>query len=884
MLDDLELQQVQTIEVDGDQVWAQHSIPALEGDFFQGLGRRASQVTLTGVLSGAEVADSLKNLRDKFRGAAPVAFVADIATATRIDQVLIEEMGVRELAGKPSRFEYAFTLREFIPATPPRSEIPPPPPPPPPPKPDVANLIVEVIVEGQPEFDHDGTVVEVFDNDSGTTRTIPNSKRTAKNVWEELDFPPGNYTVKATTAEPNRMTASKTVTIDPGETEHVILQMQAGGKFAEYFVIHFWFDKAFIEPCMRPVMRQIAAHAEKNKSGKKLLILGHTDLTGGDDYNQSLSERRARAAYAYLTAGDDLDTAVNEWNELRQTRPTGTTKTVKDTWGVRQYQQMLQDLGLYPGIIKDTHDTATDNAVRAFQADHGLSVDGDVGDQTWPVLIREYIKRDALKVDPDLLLPNVKDDCDGGKVRWLGGGELDPVKNTEEAWRPNRRTEFLFVTDKTFQENVKIPEPHTLSLPVMKYEKWCLGSKTETPNCFVKPHPGVTRKTQCSQPPEDVRWERRPVEPQTIVVKGRITFEDGSPYGDKEYVLIAPDGEFMNGERPSGNDRGRPIFGRTDANGNFTDNSGNIGYPNNPKRIGIFILELQESVLARLDGESLAAAKGPVVCKRLEGSAEFKVIVSRSSACQFPGYVHFEFEKSFIRPAAKRALRAIADFMRSTPASWRLLPIGHTDLQGSDAINTALGERRAKAVYGFLTGNPQDPANPSRSIWLNLYHDARENWGAREIQYMLLDLGYYCHHLTGVIDAETNRTISAYKNQAGLGNNSTIDDVFLERLFTDYITHEGATLPTHKFLSTVNWLSCGKQHPLDIRGGTPFAGRSELNRRVEFVVFTNQPNPAPVSTTDCSQYVNWQAFCAIKWLEFIGLNEIQRIPRMRKRI
>ena len=68
MLDDLELQQVQTIEVDGDQVWAQHSIPALEGDFFQGLGRRASQVTLTGVLSGAEVADSLKNLRDSFGG------------------------------------------------------------------------------------------------------------------------------------------------------------------------------------------------------------------------------------------------------------------------------------------------------------------------------------------------------------------------------------------------------------------------------------------------------------------------------------------------------------------------------------------------------------------------------------------------------------------------------------------------------------------------------------------------------------------------------------------------------------------------------------------------------------------------------------------------
>lgn len=62
MLDDLELQQVQTIEVDGDQVWVQHGIPALEGDFLQGLGRRASQITLTGMLSGAEVAEDRKSV------------------------------------------------------------------------------------------------------------------------------------------------------------------------------------------------------------------------------------------------------------------------------------------------------------------------------------------------------------------------------------------------------------------------------------------------------------------------------------------------------------------------------------------------------------------------------------------------------------------------------------------------------------------------------------------------------------------------------------------------------------------------------------------------------------------------------------------------------
>ncbi len=96
MLGDVELQLVQKLEAEEDLVLAQHDVPALEGDFLQRLGRRATRFSLTGVLSGPEVADGLKTLREKFRAAEPVSFVADIATATTVDQVLIEEMGVRE--------------------------------------------------------------------------------------------------------------------------------------------------------------------------------------------------------------------------------------------------------------------------------------------------------------------------------------------------------------------------------------------------------------------------------------------------------------------------------------------------------------------------------------------------------------------------------------------------------------------------------------------------------------------------------------------------------------------------------------------------------------------------------------------------------------------
>jgi hypothetical protein len=114
MLEGFELQYVQEIESQEDEALARHGIPALEGDFLQDLGRQAVRVTLTGILAGTDAGENLKTLREKFRAGAPVAFVDDIATATTIDKMLIEEMNVREIAGKPERFEYALSLCEFI--------------------------------------------------------------------------------------------------------------------------------------------------------------------------------------------------------------------------------------------------------------------------------------------------------------------------------------------------------------------------------------------------------------------------------------------------------------------------------------------------------------------------------------------------------------------------------------------------------------------------------------------------------------------------------------------------------------------------------------------------------------------------------------------------
>ncbi len=637
MLGDLELQLVQQIDVEGDQGLVQHSIPALEGDFLQRIGRYAARVTLSGVLAGPEVADGLKALREKFQAAEPVDFVADITTATRVDSVLIEAFGVRELAGKPERFEYAFTLREYIapPAVtterptpipePEEPEDPRPIDPPPPPDDDirdeVGTLVVEVIVEGDPDFDFRRVTVTVQGtrrDGQALTQTLTNR---ADNIWREERFPAGQFTVMAVVNDDATMTGSAEAEVNPGATTQVTITLRAtSGVIAKTFVVHFWFDKAFVEPCMRQVLAEVADYAAAHPD-EKLLILGHTDLTGSDEYNQALSERRARSVYALLTNGRDLAGAQAELNELRQTRPSGTVNTVKDSWGVREQLYILQSLGLYSGPIKETEDQNTNQAVRDFQTSKGLTADGIVGDATWAALIDAYLAQNPLNVPESQFLPNAAEGCDGGILKWLGAGEKDPTRNTQDAWRPNRRAECLFVRADALP--CPVPQPVTFGLPPGTVGgTWCLGPGNLNDRvCFAHP-------AQSPCPPDDQsKWCRQPDTLETITVSGSIRNADGSPFANARYVLIAPDGEYLAtnssgaaipGENAAGANRGRPIISRADANGQFS-------YPLQ-KRAGIYTFELQENSPARLAEDPSGSARGVTLCKRLRAGVTFDVV------------------------------------------------------------------------------------------------------------------------------------------------------------------------------------------------------------------------------------------------------------------
>lgn len=696
MLGDLELQQVQQIEVDEDQVLVHHQVPELEGDFHQRLGRRAASVALSGVLTGPDVGNGLKKLRERFRTAEAVPFTADIATATSLSQVLIEEMGVRELAGKPQRFEYAFRLREFIPSPPPETTPPPPVPPPPPPRVDTGTLIVEVEVEGEPDFDFSTVTVTVRGTqEDGTVLSRTLTNRTG-NRWEEDEFPPGTYTADAVVTDPQPMTGSGAGRVQAGQTTTIPITLKPGAVIATAFVVHFRFDNSFVEPCMRRVLRQVMAHAESH-ADDKLIVVGHTDKTGSEDYNQSLSERRARSVFAFLTSGGDPAGALAEWTRLRQ-RATGGLPSIEDSWGTFQYQYMLQDLGFYPGNVDGDHGDQTDKAVESFRSVHGLPPGPTVNDAVWDALIRDYFQQDqdAMQLSKDQLLANASDGCDGGPLRWLGCGELSPLPEpkppTEKAHRQYRRVELLFV--RATELACKVPRPVTLDLPdTGEMATWCLGpGEASKPCCFAS--------RECDSGGQG-QFCITPAETGEFTVKGSFEFEDGTPAPNVKYVLIAPDGEFMDGEHATQPHKGEGNLGRAKDDSTFE-------YPGDDRKKapGIFTVEVREKFMAHPKSDPTAIANGNVVCARLDGTKDLVVVLCTAGTAfdlQVTDTVPVGGAGSTTFLATRDTTGAVTITAVATASGTCLVPQGIEWTGGDTVPGNPLQRRVSRAIVGNTT-------------------------------------------------------------------------------------------------------------------------------------------------------------------------------------
>jgi OOP family OmpA-OmpF porin len=72
----------------------------------------------------------------------------------------------------------------------------------------------------------------------------------------------------------------------------------------------------------------------------------------------------------------------------------------------------------------------------------------------------------------------------------------------------------------------------------------------------------------------------------------------------------------------------------------------------------------------------------------------------------------FDFDSAELRPESIDELERVVKFMGDVPFATVLIE-GHTDSIGSDAYNMGLSDRRAKAVFDYLSSRGVNPARMS---------------------------------------------------------------------------------------------------------------------------------------------------------------------------
>jgi outer membrane protein OmpA-like peptidoglycan-associated protein len=144
-------------------------------------------------------------------------------------------------------------------------------------------------------------------------------------------------------------------------------------------VLELLFDtnKSFLLPSALEHIRAIRRLYHKRPHAK-LLVVGHTDVTGEPHVNDPLSLNRAKAVMAYLR--DDVKTWIGFYGQHMH---------AKARWGGHEDHLMLQ------AVLAESGEELTDTPLRHFQATRGLDPDGKLGPITRETIITEYMAIDG---------------------------------------------------------------------------------------------------------------------------------------------------------------------------------------------------------------------------------------------------------------------------------------------------------------------------------------------------------------------------------------------------------------------------------------------------------------------------------------------------------
>ncbi len=189
--------------------------------------------------------------------------------------------------------------------------------------------------------------------------------------------------------------------------------------------VNFEFDKSFILPTVVDKLQELDAKLTQFPDAK-IIIFGHTDRVGNDQYNKDLSDRRAKSTFGFITNNAGV------WEELYN--------DPNERWGTREVQIILKDQGHDPGPIDGIMGDQTRAAMRSFLGlPAGAPVQNDAAFRQR--LFTAYMsgKHDVLVTEAQFVGP-----------RFMGCGEFNPLvtpnanelANRSPGNEPNRRVVF----------------------------------------------------------------------------------------------------------------------------------------------------------------------------------------------------------------------------------------------------------------------------------------------------------------------------------------------------------------------------------------------------------------------------------------------------------
>lgn len=182
------------------------------------------------------------------------------------------------------------------------------------------------------------------------------------------------------------------------------------------------FPRPGLSQRLKSLGETVRSWAKQHPEGK-LAVFGHADAVGREQENKALSERRARAVWAFLAR----DPAA--WEALYG----------EEKWGLASTQELLQHLGHGTGAIDGQDGPKTQAAVKQFQGKRGLKADGVAGPRTREALYLAYMESCGSPASK----ANAFDSIDG--KAFAGCSEFNLAMKTEGPEEANRRVTVLLL-------------------------------------------------------------------------------------------------------------------------------------------------------------------------------------------------------------------------------------------------------------------------------------------------------------------------------------------------------------------------------------------------------------------------------------------------------